>query len=95
MKSLPPQLTAYRKTPVFTQDTVPNALLNQHTIKAESWGKIWVTSGKLGYRILTDIPEDHVLTPESPGIVEPQVPHQVKPIGPVTFYVEFYHAEDR
>ncbi|NET36784.1 MAG: DUF1971 domain-containing protein [Cyanothece sp. SIO1E1] len=90
MKMLPPNVTAYRKTPVFTQDTLPAGLLSRHTTKAGSWAKIWVTSGRLCYRILTDIPEEHTLTPDLAGIVEPQVPHQVEILGPVEFYVEFY-----
>ncbi|MDJ0705057.1 MAG: DUF1971 domain-containing protein [Leptolyngbyaceae cyanobacterium MO_188.B28] len=93
MKTLPARAKSYRKTPIFTQDTVPPALLKRHTTKAGSWGKIWVISGQLGYRILTDPPEDHMLTPESPGIVEPQTPHQVEPLGAVEFYVEFYRVE--
>lgn len=90
MKTLPPKVTAYRKTPVFTQDTVPAALLSRHTTQAGSWAKIGVISGRLCYRILTDIPEAHTLTPDSPGVVEPQVPHRVELLGPVEFYVEFY-----
>ena len=90
MKTLPSNAIAYRKTPVFTQETIPNALLHQHNTKKGCWGKIWVTSGQLSYRILTDPPEEHTLTNPSPGIVEPQVPHHVKPLGPVEFYVEFY-----
>ncbi|MCG8367049.1 MAG: DUF1971 domain-containing protein, partial [Pseudanabaenales cyanobacterium] len=27
----------------------------------------------------------HTLTPDSPGIIEPQTPHQVELLGPVEF----------
>ncbi len=90
MKKLPLDAIAYRKTPVFTQDTVPTGLLSRHTTKEGSWAKIWVIAGKLRYRIGGDVPEEHMLTPNSPGIVEPQIPHQVEPLGSVEFYVEFY-----
>ena len=90
MKTLPPNVKAYRKTRVFNQDTVPPALLNRHTTKAGSWAKIWVISGQLGYRILTKTPEEYRLTPDFSGIVEPQIPHHVELCGPVEFYVEFY-----
>ena len=90
MQTLPLNAIAYRKTPVFTQETVPTALLSRHTTKAGSWAKIWVISGQLCYQILLDSPEEHILTPNSPGIVEPQIPHRVKPLGAVEFYVEFY-----
>ena len=95
MKILPSNVMAYRQTPVFTQETVPTALLDRHTTKAGSWGKIWVISGQLCYRILTEIPEEHTLTPDSPGIVEPQIPHQLELLEPVKFYVEFYREEDK
>ena len=94
MKKLPPNVTAYKKTPIFTQETIPKGLLHRHTTKEGSWGKISVISGQLCYRILTDPPEEHKLTPDSPGIVEPQVPHQVEPVDPVEFYVEFYHVAE-
>ena len=90
MKRLPADVKAYRQTPVFTQDTVPAALCHRHRTKPGSWGKIWVISGQLTYQILTDPPEEHTLTPDLPGIIEPQVFHQVSPPGPVEFYVEFY-----
>lgn len=95
MKSLPSNVVAYKQTPVFTSATVPAALLRQHTTKADSWAKIWVKSGQLKYQILHNPTEEYTLTPDLPGIVEPQVPHQVKPLGPVEFYVEFYHAKDQ
>ena len=36
---------------------------------------------------------EHVLEPGRDGIVEPQVPHEVEPLGPVRFYVEFLREE--
>lgn len=90
MKNLPSNVTAYKKTPVFTTETIPQGLLQSHTTKAGSWGKIVVISGQLYYRIFTDIPEEHILNSGSVGIIEPQTPHQVEPIGTVEFYVEFH-----
>ncbi|WP_299488323.1 DUF1971 domain-containing protein [Acaryochloris sp. IP29b_bin.137] len=95
MKALPPDVVAYKRTPIFTQETVPAALLKHHTTKDGSWGKIKVISGQLEYQILLDPPEEYRLTLELPGIVEPQVPHQVHPLGPVEFYVEFYRVEEQ
>jgi tellurite resistance-related uncharacterized protein len=48
-----------------------------------------VVQGTLRYRILGPEPEEHVLSPDCPGIVEPEVPHEVEPLGEVRFYVEF------
>ena len=94
MKTLPNTLYCYRKTPTFTQETIPKGLLHRHTTKAGSWGKICVLSGQLSYQILTEPGEDHTLSPDVPGIIEPQVPHQVQALGPVEFYVEFHQAPE-
>ena len=49
-------------------------------------------SGRLLYRV-TDSrrdPMETMLTPDDPpGIVEPTIIHNVLPMGPVSFYVEF------
>ncbi|WP_071819919.1 DUF1971 domain-containing protein [Acaryochloris marina] len=91
MKILPKNVTAYRQTSVFTQDTIPNALLHSHTTREGSWGKLCVISGQLRYQILTNPPEEHVISSELPGIIEPKISHKVEPIGSVEFYVEFHH----
>jgi tellurite resistance-related uncharacterized protein len=88
---LPPNLTPYRSTPVFTAETIPAGLLRDHNTKAGVWGLIHVTAGVLLYRIL-ETGAEHQLTPETPpGVVEPEQLHSVEPLGAVTFYVEFWH----
>ena len=89
MKSLPPDVTPYRRTPEFSEDTVPAALRSRHNTKAGVWGRICVVEGRLRYRILEPHPEEHVLTPDRSGVVEPEVPHEVEPLEAVRFYVEF------
>lgn len=94
MKTLPADVQPYQRTPVFTQATVPAGLLRQHTTKAGTWGKIVVLEGRLRYRILAPEPVEILLSPERFGVVEPQVPHQVSPEGPVRFYVEFHRVPE-
>src|SRR5262245_31132175 len=89
MKVLPADVVPYRRTAEFSESTVPAALLQHHATKAGVWGRIHVVAGALRYRILGPEPEEHVLTPEHSGVVEPEVPHEVAPVGPVRFYVEF------
>lgn len=50
--------------------------------------------GTLRYRILEPDLEEHTLTAENPGTVEPEIPHEVEPLGEVRFYVEFHRAPD-
>lgn len=90
MKQLPEGLVPYKRTPEFTEDTIPAGLRRQHTTKAGAWARIVVLSGTLRYRILCEPVEEHELTPELHGTVEPTVPHEVEPLGPVRFYVEFH-----
>lgn len=93
---LPPDVRPYSQTGVFTETTVPAALLRAHNTKAGVWGLIHVLEGRLAYRVRDDRrpASDQVLTPETPhGIVEPTILHEVEPLGPVRFYVEFHRAE--
>ena len=90
MKELPASLQAYKKTPVFSNKTVPSGLLKTHTTTEGTWGKICVLQGRLLYVIQSDPLEKIDLDANKYGVVQPQVPHHIKPIGEVEFYVEFY-----
>ncbi len=46
--------------------------------------------GELQYSIDSSDNEVLVLSTNKYGVVEPEVFHQVKPVGEVRFYVEFY-----
>ncbi len=89
MTNLPPDLEAYRQTPVFDEATIPEGLLRRHTTKAGVWGRIRVLEGELLYRELEPSLREDRLVPGRDGFVAPQVPHEVEPIGRVRFYVEF------
>jgi tellurite resistance-related uncharacterized protein len=93
----PPDLVPYRRTPEFTETTVPAGLLRAHTTKAGAWGMIHVLAGRLAYRI-TDPrrpASETVLTPDAPpAVVEPTILHEVEPLGEVRFYVEFLRPAD-
>lgn len=90
MKSIPEQFKAYSKSPVFTEETIPDRLQHDHHTKEETWAKIHVEEGVLLY-FIGDAAEPERLTPERVGIIEPKVTHRVEPEGKVKFYVEFYH----
>lgn len=88
MKSLPVHVQQYSTSPVFTEETVPKGLLKDHNTKSGVWGLICVSEGELEY-IIED-KETHILSPKSKGVVEPEIKHHIKPLGAVTFYIEFY-----
>lgn len=89
MKTLPDSVSAYSRSPTFDESTVPAGLRKDHQTKPGVWGVITILSGSLRYRIQAT-GEAIALTPETPGIVEPEALHNVEPVGPVSFFVEFY-----
>jgi tellurite resistance-related uncharacterized protein len=88
MEQLPDSVTAYKRTPEFNEATVPQGLLKNHSTKSGVWGVITVLSGELEYTICDGGVE--ILSPSCYGIVEPEVIHHIRPLGSVSFYVEFY-----
>jgi tellurite resistance-related uncharacterized protein len=94
MKQLPDDVVAYKRTPEFTEETVPAGLLKAHQTREGVWGKIVVLDGELQYTI--NEPEHEVIVLDSNrfGVVEPTMLHEVKPLGKVRFYVEFHRSAD-
>lgn len=89
MKSLPSNVTPYKRTDVFTETSVPQGLLKTHRTLPGVWGKIIVLEGSLSY-VIVGGQEEYELNTERFGVVEPQVVHHIRPNGKVSFYVEFY-----
>ena len=79
----------YASSPVFDEASLPAALRKAHTTKAGVWGVIRVLEGCVRYRIESQ-ERDVVLSPGTPGLVRPQEPHHVEPVGPMRMQVEFY-----
>ena len=89
----PENFMPYKKTPVFTEESLPSGLKNDHSTKTGVWGKIILIEGTLQYRV-NSLKTDTVLFPNEPGIILPEILHSVAPLGPVKFYVEFYKEPD-
>ena len=90
MKSLPPTVEAYRRTPEFTEESIPDGLRKAHRTKRGVWGRIVVLEGRLLYRIVQPPPSEFTLDANNPGVIEPEVEHEVEPQERVRFFVEFY-----
>ena len=92
---LPTHLHSYKRTPSFTEATVPAGLLGEHATKDGVWGLIHVEKGQLRY-VLADPrrgASSVLITAHSPpGVVEPTIVHRLQPVGAVRFYVEFFRA---
>jgi tellurite resistance-related uncharacterized protein len=89
-RELPAGYVAYRRTAEFTESTVPRALLSRHTTKQGIWARVHVLEGSLRYRMLEPFNEEHLLERGSVALVLPGVEHDVRPVGQVRFFVEFY-----
>ena len=90
MDELPVGITKYATSPEFTEQSIPENLQKSHRIHADTWGKIVILEGKLRYRVLEPEAAETELSPARPGIVEPQIAHEVEALGEVRFIVEFY-----
>ncbi len=92
-RELPAGFAPYRRTPSFTQETLPAALRSNHSTRAGVWALIHVEQGELEYAVQGSSPEVQVLRPGVPGVVLAEQEHRVRPNGPCTFYVEFWRRE--
>lgn len=86
-QSIAPQ--PYRSTPIFDEVTLPAALRREHRTKLGVWGVVRVLEGGLKLSFV-DPPEERMLSPGSPGLLLPDQPHFVTPLGPMRMQVDFY-----
>lgn len=96
MPTIPADFAPARRTPDFTEATVPEKLLGPHSTAAGVWALIHVVAGRLLYRVLDPDALSEVLLEAgtAPGVIVPQQLHCVEPQGPVVFHVEFYRAAE-
>ena len=84
-----PPPAPYKSTPVFDENTLPAGLRHEHRTKAGVWGIIRVLDGRVRYRVLDPVSE-MILDPHHSGLVLPDQPHLVEPLGSIRMRVEFY-----
>ena len=80
----------YRTTPVFDQNSLPAALRREHRTKAGVWGIIRVLDGQL--RLDRADGEVESLNAATLGLIGPEEPHFVTPLGAMRMQVEFYDS---
>ncbi len=90
MKELPVDAVFYKKTDIFTDKTIPSALLSTHYTRKSTWGKIVVMRGSIRYVIDGENSEIIELNPMKYGVIEPQMAHHLELSGSVEFYIEFH-----
>ena len=88
---LPDHFVPYKKTPIFTEESLPVALTRDHSTKIGIWAKIIISEGKLRYRV-DILKADMELSQDKSGIIIPEIMHNVEPLGIVSFFIQFYKA---
>ncbi len=91
---LPDGFRPYKRTVVFSAESVPAGLTSFHATKPGVWATIQVLAGQLRYVVAEPINQVFLLDSEHVGIIAPEVVHYVQPEGTVRFYVEFYRKPE-
>jgi tellurite methyltransferase len=89
----PDGVVEYKRTPVFTQDSIPAGLLKDHNTKAGVWGLILVEEGALLYTVLEPAERSMLIQAGERGVVVPLMKHKVQAQGNVRFCVAFHRRE--
>lgn len=92
---MPEKLIAYKRMPLWTKDTMPEAVQRKHNTKVGTWGKITVLKGKLKFVDLTEDGEEvasHVFEAGADNpMAQPQAWHRVEALtDDVEWFLEFY-----
>ncbi|MBV1860024.1 MAG: DUF1971 domain-containing protein [Nannocystaceae bacterium] len=89
-RSLPSDAEAYRRTKVFTANTVPRGILAQHSTKAGTWGLIHVLVGEVQYFLEGESTPLASVEAGATFVVLPQEVHFVRLSADAEFLVEFH-----
>lgn len=84
-QQIPAGTEKYSGSPVFIEDTIPDARRKDHRIKAYVWGRIVVEDGTFIY-LHNELPAQRVKAGKCATIL-PEEPHSVTPDGDVSFKV--------
>ena len=92
---MPEKLIAYKRMPLWTKDTMPEAVQRKHNTKVGTWGKITVLKGKLKFVELTEDGEEvasHIFEAGADNpMAQPQAWHRVEALtDDVDWFLEFY-----
>jgi len=90
---LPTSWHVVRSTPEFNEHSMPAGLRKSHRVAGDRWGRLAVHAGHMRFTARTEPPIDIVLGPGATQAIPPQVEHEVEPIGPVTFHLDFLAPE--
>ncbi len=91
---LPAGLVPGSGTINFDEETVPEALRQEHTLTAGHWGVLHVFEGDLAYITLNPPTELQVTAPDLLTI-PPEIPHRLEINGPVRCRIDFFRQLEK
>ncbi|WP_247948880.1 SAM-dependent methyltransferase TehB [Streptococcus gordonii] len=88
-------LVMYKRMPIWTAETMPEAVQRKHNTKVGTWGKITVLTGELKFIEMTEDGEElaeHIFKAgEDNPYAQPQAWHRVEALtDDLEWYLEFY-----
>ncbi|MDE2762459.1 MAG: DUF1971 domain-containing protein [Gemmatimonadota bacterium] len=86
---LPDDLIPGGTSPVFTYDTLPEALQSEHTLAPGHWAVLNVLEGSLRFANLETGEEQSIAAPAQVTI-HPGLPHKVAVEGPLRCRIDFF-----
>lgn len=84
-------IVPYASSLVFDEQSLPEALRNDHRTKDGTWGLLRVFTGEVRL-IFTDPHNEVLVTPDTPAPIAPMATHYVVPLGKMSMQVEFYRS---
>ncbi|HUY30306.1 MAG TPA: DUF3565 domain-containing protein [Acidimicrobiales bacterium] len=85
----PDGLSPTRSSPVWDEETMPQALRRAHRLGERTWGRVVVSEGRLAFTMASDPPLEVELGAGMSQAIPPSVEHEVRPLGHARFRVEF------
>ncbi|MDE2783985.1 MAG: DUF1971 domain-containing protein [Gemmatimonadota bacterium] len=86
---LPAGLVPGGTSPVFTQDTMPDALQAEHTLASGHWAVLHVLEGSLRF-VNIGTGEEQLISAPDRVTIRPGLPHRVALEGPLRCRINFY-----
>ena len=86
---LPDDVEVVRTTDTWDERTMPAGLRRAHRVATGTWARLQVEVGELRFRARTEPAIDVIIGARSSQAIPPGVEHEVEPLGPVRFLVEF------
>ena len=89
------ELLAYKRMPLWTAETMPEAVKRKHNTKEGTWGKITVLKGRLKFVEMSEEGEElaeHIFEAgQDNPFAQPQAWHRVEALtDDLEWYLEFY-----